>query len=273
MDALDGLPALAPGGTRPACAFFDVDNTIVRGASGFHLAKELYRRRFFRRRDIAWFAWQAAQFFLRGESRERVAAIRSRALGVIRGRTEAEIVDVGEEVYEQVLDSRIFPGARALIRAHLDLGHEVWLVTATPREIGDLMARRLGATGAVATVAQTVDGVYTGELVGDLMHGSRKAEAVRQLAERAGADLADCAAYGDSANDLEMLGTVGHPCAINPDPHLRLHALESDWPVRDFRRRRPGLAQGAVVAGAGAGLWGAVVLLRRLLRHASSGTP
>jgi phosphoserine phosphatase len=110
--------------------------------------------------------------------------------------------------------------------------------------------------------------VYTGELVGDLMHGSRKAEAVRQLSERAGADLADCAAYGDSANDLQMLEIVGHPCAINPDPHLRVHALESRWPVRDLRRRRPGLASsGAAVAGAGAGLWGLVVLVRRFLRR------
>lgn len=268
MDALTGLPVLASSSTRPACAFFDVDNTIVRGASGFHLAKELYRRRFFRRRDIAWFAWQAVQFFLFGEDVGRVTAVRARALGVIRGRTEAEILEVGEEVYETVLDSRIFPGARALVAAHLERGHQVWLVTATPREIGDLMARRLGATGAVATVAQTVDGVYTGELVGDLMHGSRKAEAVRQLSERAGADLADCAAYGDSANDLQMLEIVGHPCAINPDPHLRVHALESRWPVRDLRRRRPGLASsGAAVAGAGAGLWGLVVLARKILRR------
>ncbi|PWD50571.1 HAD-IB family hydrolase [Serinibacter arcticus] len=266
MDALATLPVLTSASTRPACAFFDVDNTLIRGASGFHLAKELYRRRFFRRRDIAWFAGQAIAFFLRGEDVQRVAAVRSRALGVIRGRTEAEIVEIGEEVYEQVLDSRIFPGARALVSAHLEAGHQVWLVTATPREIGELMARRLGATGAVATVAETRDGVYTGELVGDLMHGSRKAEAVRQLAERAGADLKDCAAYGDSVNDLEMLQSVGFPCAINPEPHLRVHALEERWPVRDFRRRRSGLTSGAVVAGAGAGLWGLVVLVRRFAR-------
>lgn len=266
MDALADLPVFASGRTSPSCAFFDVDNTIIRGASGFHIAKELYRRRFFRRRDIAWFAWQATQFFLRGETLERVAAVRARALGVIKGRTEAEIIEIGEEVYEQVLDSRVYPGARALIDAHVAAGDQVWLVTATPREIGELMARRLGATGAVATVAEAVDGVYTGELVGDLMHGSRKARAVERLAEHAGSDPATCAAYGDSFNDLEMLERVGFPCAINPEPHLRVHALEARWPIRDFRRRRPGLTQGAMVAGAGAGAWGLVVLARRLTR-------
>lgn len=267
MDALAALPVFAAGRASPACAFFDVDNTLIRGASGFHLAKELYRRKFFRRRDIAWFAWQAVQFFLTGENLDRVAAVRARALGIIRGRTEAEILEIGEEVYEQVLDSRIFPAARELVRAHLDAGDQVWLVTATPREIGELMARHLGATGAVATVAEIDDGVYTGELVGDLMHGSRKARAVEQITEHAGIDLTSCAAYGDSVNDLEMLERVGYPCAINPEPHLRLHALEARWPVRDFRRRRTPLASSAVVAGAGAGVWGLVVLARRFLHR------
>ena len=84
---------------------------------------------------------------------------------------------------------RIWPGTRALAQLHLDQGQRVWLVTAAPIEIATIIARRLGLTGALGTVAEHVDGVYTGELVGEMLHGSAKAVAVKELADRFGLDL------------------------------------------------------------------------------------
>ena len=218
-----------------ACAFFDVDNTLLRGASSFHLARELYRLHFFPPRDITWFAWQAIAYGLFGESESRIAAIRSRALGMVAGRKQSEVLAIGELVYERELEPRLFAGTRALVADHLAAGHQVWLITATPREIGDLLARKLGASGAVATVAEVEDDVYTGRLVGDLMHAERKALAVAEIAERAGVDLADCYAYGDSINDAPMLSCVGHPTSINPDRPLRALARKHDWPIVRMR--------------------------------------
>ena len=45
-----------------AAAFFDVDNTVMQGASIFHLAKGLHRREFFTTRDILGAAWKQAYF-------------------------------------------------------------------------------------------------------------------------------------------------------------------------------------------------------------------
>ena len=81
---------------------------------------------------------------------------------------------------------RIWPGTRALAQMHLDQGQRVWLVTAAPVEIARTIARRLGLTGALGTVAEHVDGVYTGRLVGDMLHGPAKAVAVLALAEQEG---------------------------------------------------------------------------------------
>lgn len=69
---------------------------------------------------------------------------------------------------------------------HLDAGQQVWLITATPYELAATIARRLGLTGALGTVAESVDGVFTGRLVGDILHGTGKAHAVRSLAIREG---------------------------------------------------------------------------------------
>ena len=257
--------ALVPEGTRVA-AFFDVDNTIIRGASSFHLAVGLYGRGFFRKRDLVRFAFQQARYRVFGENRDQIDEVRSRALEIMRGRSVAEVTAIAEDVYDEVLSLRIYPGTRALLDAHLAEGHAVWLVTATPVEIGELIARRLGTSGALGTIAEHEDGFYTGRLVGDLLHGEAKASAVRALAEREGYDLGACHAYGDSTNDVPILSTVGHPCAINPDRRLRRHAAEVGWPVREFRTRRRQARRGVNAASLAGLAWAVAVVLRAVSR-------
>jgi len=80
-----------------SAAFFDVDNTVMQGASIFHLAKGLHRRKFFTTRDILGAAWKQAYFRLVGvEDPEHVAEARSAALAFIAGHTTEELEQLGE---------------------------------------------------------------------------------------------------------------------------------------------------------------------------------
>ncbi len=235
----DVVPAPAPAPERgQAAAFFDVDNTVIRGASAYHLARELYRRKFFGTFDLVRFAVIQARYLAFGESKDQIDQVRERALSLIAGRTVAEVTAVGEEVYDAVLSLRIFPGTKKLIDEHLAAGDQVWLVTATPVEIGRMIAHRLGVTGCLGTQAEHEYGFYTGRMAGPFMHGAAKAEAVKELAEREGLDLEASYAYGDSLNDLPMMTSVGHPCPINPDRRLRRYASDIGWPIREFRGKR-----------------------------------
>nr|WP_246305320.1 HAD-IB family hydrolase [Nocardioides marinisabuli] len=258
--------ALVTPSDPTSAAFFDVDNTIMQGASIFHLARGLHRRKFFTTREIAGAAWKQAYFRVVGvEDPEHVADARNSALGFIAGHTVAELQELTEEIFDEAMAHRIWPGTRAQAQLHLDQGQRVWLVTAAPIEIAQVIARRLGLTGAMGTVAEHHDGVYTGRLVGDMLHGPAKAEAVRALAEREQLDLAACSAYSDSFNDLPMLSMVGDPCAINPDARLRAHAREAGWRIRDYRTGRKAARAGLVLgaaAGAVSGTVAAGVALR-----------
>jgi HAD superfamily hydrolase (TIGR01490 family) len=250
-----------------SAAFFDVDNTVMQGASIFHLARGLHRREFFTTRDILGAAWKQVYFRVAGvEDPEHVADARASALSFIAGHTVAELESLGEEIFDERMAHRIWPGTRALAQLHLDQGQRVWLVTAAPIEIATIIARRLGLTGALGTVAEHVDGVYTGALVGEMLHGSAKAVAVRELADRFGLDLERCSAYSDSYNDLPLLNAVGNPCAINPDTRLRDHARSHGWQIRDYRTGRKAARAGvfaAAVAGGVAGTVAAGAAIRR----------
>ncbi|MFD8481307.1 HAD family hydrolase [Kitasatospora sp. NPDC059673] len=267
--APEGDHTPVPGDVR-AAAFFDCDNTILRGAAIFYLGVGLYRRRFFTRRDLARFAWQQASFRLRGaENADHIADARDSALSLVAGKRTADLERICEEIFEPVLAEKVWPGTRALVQMHLDAGQRAWLVTAAPQEVARLIARRLGMTGALGTVAETRDGEYTGRLVGGMLHGPAKAAAVQALARREHLDLARCAAFSDSANDIPMLSLVGHPYVINPDAALRRHARAMGWRVRDFRTGRKAARIGipaAAALGVAAGAAAAAVAMRRRQR-------
>ncbi|MEV8442547.1 HAD-IB family hydrolase [Actinosynnema sp. NPDC051121] len=254
---------IGPSGSAPtdltAAAFFDVDNTMMMGASIFHFARGLAARKYFKNSDLAGFAWQQLKFRVGGrEDPQSVAASREQALSFVAGRSVAELVSLGEEIYDELMADRIWAGTQALAQMHLDAGQRVWLVTATPVELAQIIARRLGLTGALGTVSESRDGIYTGRLVGDLLHGRAKAHAVRALAAKEGLDLRRCTAYSDSVNDVPMLSVVGTAVAVNPDSGLRETARKRGWEIRDFRTGRKAAKIGVPsVLGAGA-LAGAV---------------
>ena len=243
-------------------AFFDVDNTIIRGASAYHIARGLRERGFFTRTDILRFAFEQAKYQLFGESHDQMDAVKAEASRIVKGWSVAEMSTVGEEVWDEVLASRVYSGTKAIIDEHLAKGHEVWLVTATPQELGRLIAHKLGGTGALGTIAEHENGYYTGVLTGGLLHGPRKAVAIKELAEQTGLDLAASYAYGDSSNDVFMLEVVGHPCAINPDGKLRRTALERGWPMKEFRNRRKDGRRGIVKASITGSVWVILAVLR-----------
>ncbi len=251
-----------------AAAFFDVDNTMMRGASIFHFARGMAARKFINTGDMASFVWQQLKFRIGGRElgQDEIQASREHALSFVAGRPTSELVELGEEIYDELMVDRIWSGTRALAQLHLDAGERVWLVTATPVELAMIIARRLGLTGALGTVAESVDGVYTGRLIGDILHGGAKAQAVRSLAAKEGLDLRRCTAYSDSSNDVPMLTVVGTAVAVNPDPDLRDIARARGWEIRDFRTGRKAARIGVpsvLGAGAVAGALAAGVAYRR----------
>ncbi len=265
---VEGPPSVEADPT--AAAFFDVDNTMMMGASLFWFARGLAARKYFTTRDLAGFVWQQAKFRIAGnESAGDMHTIRENALAFVAGREVADIASAGEEIYDELMADRIWTGTRVLAQQHLNAGQRVWLVTATPVELASIIAHRLGLTGALGTVSEIVDGKYTGRLVGELMHGPAKAEAVLALAEREGLDLTRCTAYSDSANDLPMLSLTGTAVAVNPDSELRAIARSRGWQIRDFRTGRTaakiGVPTVAAAAVSGGVVGGAIALRRRKL--------
>jgi HAD superfamily hydrolase (TIGR01490 family) len=221
----------------PIVAFFDVDNTLLRGASMYHMAKAARRVHIIKTREIFKFAWHQATFLFVGENLKQLGSIKDRAVQIIGGHTEVELRELANEVFDRDIKNRLWPETVGLTKEHLAKGHQVWLISATPRIVGSVIAERLGLTGALGTEFVTAeDGVFEGGFEGEVLHGDAKAVAAGNLVTRLGARLADCWAYSDSRNDIPLLTMVGHQVVVNPDARLAEHAKELSWPVLQLRR-------------------------------------
>ena len=211
----------------------------MQGSSLFFLSKGMYQRGFFTKKDISNFVLANLRYHLSGvENKEEIAKIQNAACGFIRGHAASEIEKMGFEIYDEYVSPALWQGTIEIAHDHLNAGEEVWLITASPREMADLIAKRLGFTGALGTVAEVENGVYTGNLDGNLLHGQEKVTAVNKLALHERIDLRNSYAYSDSHHDIPLLEAVGKPRVINPDTQLQVRALRDHWPIHDFRKAR-----------------------------------
>jgi HAD superfamily hydrolase (TIGR01490 family) len=216
-----------------AAAFFDLDRTLLRRSSALALAGTFRRRGLISRRQLAKAALWQLLFVLRGASHEAVRRAAEDGLVVLRGFTPEAMRELVAEAMEPVLRPLVYAEPLQLVRRHRERGDAVYIVSATLQEIVQGIADDLGFDGALGTVCEVRDGVYTGKAIRAL-HAENKARCIGEL----GFDLAASTAYSDSHTDLPFLEAVGHPVAANPDRKLRRIASARGWPVLEFRERR-----------------------------------
>ncbi|HEX7169166.1 MAG TPA: HAD-IB family hydrolase [Acidimicrobiales bacterium] len=212
-------------------AFFDLDRTVLRGASGPILTEALQAAGLAPDRSVPGQGLLYRLFDIVGETLPSMALARAAAL-VTRGWPREAVQAAANEVAEK-LDTLVAPYARGLLDEHRKAGRPVVLTTTTPYDLICPFAERLGFDDVVATrYAEDADGAYTGKLEGEFVWAAGKLRAVRRWADAQGVDLAGSYAYSDSVYDLPLLGAVGHPHAVNPDPRLLAVAAVRRWPVR-----------------------------------------
>jgi HAD superfamily hydrolase (TIGR01490 family) len=218
-------------------AFFDLDRTLLRRSSTLALAGSFRRYGVIKRRDVAKAALWQLLFVAHGASAERVRKAAEDGLMLLRGFSPDELRELVAEAMEPVLKPLVYSEALELVEEHRRRGERSYIVSAALQEVVDALAAELGFDGALGTICEVEDGVFTGRGIRSC-HGAKKADALRELAAGEGFDLTASTAYSDSHTDLPFLEAVGHPVAVNPDRGLRRIAEERGWPILRFERRR-----------------------------------
>jgi HAD superfamily hydrolase (TIGR01490 family) len=257
----DGGSSERAGGAGPrSAAFFDLDRTLMAGSSGWHFVRAAYEEGMIDRRRLAGDTLEALKFRLWGSTDAGTAKVRARLGTYLEGVSERDLRRLAPRVLAGVLP-RLYPQMLAVAYEHQDAGRPIYICTAASQEMASLLSLVLSFDGGIGSRSEVLDGVYTGREGGLFTYREGKAQAIRELAERKGLDLAGSYAYSDSESDLPMLRAVGHPVAVNPDSTLARVAAQEGWEVLRFDRlhRRLKLAAAASAAAAAGGAGRAVL--------------
>ncbi|MBT8232913.1 MAG: HAD-IB family hydrolase, partial [Bacteroidia bacterium] len=212
-------------------AFFDLDKTLISGFS----AKEFFATRLTSgKMTPKEILAQLSGVLVYAKGKKDFAGLAAISAKGVKGIKEEAFIKIGEEVYMKHLSNSIYPESRALVDAHLSMGHTVAIVSAaTPYQVKPI-ARDLGIDHIMCTEMELEDDTFTGNIVDPPCWGEGKAKAGVLLSEKHNLDLKKSHFYTDSIEDLPLLEIVGHPHPINPDAELSRIAFENDWPIHRF---------------------------------------
>ena len=150
---------------------------------------------------------------------------------LLRGVTQAQLTAMGEWVVEHHLwPARRVEAVTAVQSAHAaaratDPSVELVLATGGYQPIAAAFAQRLGATIALGTPFELINGRATGKLAAPTQSGEEKARSARACA--AGGRI--LAAFGDTAADIPLLKLAERAVAVAPDSALALEAARAGW--------------------------------------------
>ena len=232
-------------------AFFDFDGTII---FGYSIATIFLERVISGKLAPHDAVMQFIQLVGHGFGGTPYSELLRESAETLAGANEQEFTDLGETVFEKYLAGAIYPETRSIIRAHQAKGHTVAIVSSATHYQIDPIARELDIEHVICNQFETEDGVFTGELEGEMVYADGKRVVADALAADLGTDLAKCYFYSDGFEDLPLMEAVGHPRPLNPDMRLSQTARMRMWPVREFDSRgfpgfrefiRTGLVYGA----------------------------
>ncbi|NMN99797.1 HAD-IB family hydrolase [Gordonia sp. TBRC 11910] len=228
-DRLEQIKA-APSGKQIG-AFFDYDGTLLDGFSATAILRARLRSREVTGKEVL----DGLLIALRGCSSEQdFAEVLAATKPAFVGKTYAELLETGEELFKHDTSSKLRPQMWQIIRAHRAKGHRIVIASSATRFQIEPIAKQIDADHALATDVEVIDGVCTGNILGRPLWGPGKAAAVRRLAAEYDLDLGASFAYSDGNEDVPYLESVGNPAAVSPQHELRAVAESRGWPILDL---------------------------------------
>jgi len=216
--------------TSSGAAFFDLDRTLLSGASGEVFAGAMRMAGLTGPNPVPGERLLFGLFNAIGETLPSMVLARQ-AVALAAGRSRSAVAEAAESVADD-LCALVQPFAETAFAAHREAGRPIVLATTTPYDLVKPFADRLGLDDVVATrYGVSADGTYDGTLDGPFVWSAGKLAAITDWADRHDVDLAESYAYSDSVYDTPMLAAVGHPIVVNPDPRMVLVAAARRWPT------------------------------------------
>ncbi|MEO9274601.1 HAD family phosphatase [Marinomonas sp. 5E14-1] len=212
-----------------ALAFFDLDNTLVKGDTAQAFSEYL-----------AASALPTADDFLAVNEKYmeeyddgtlNLEAYMHYTLAPLFTLDRVKVGALIRDFIDTVVSTMIPDSTHTLLAKHKDAGDDIVIISATGIHLVEPITKYLGVEYALGVNIEIIDDYITGKLIGIPTFREGKVIHAEQWAKDHGYKLEEAYFYSDSHNDLPLLEKVGYPVAVGPDPVLKKVAEEKNWPI------------------------------------------
>ena len=217
---------------KPVVAFFDLDNTLLDGANGNIYAIRMVREGYMKPRVLLQVLRYTILYKMNRLPRREVY---KKVLDIMGHYTVTEMIAFMDRNFESHIVPKLYQGGVNIVREHREQGHSTVIATAAGEYIAERVRVQLGADDIIASYTPIKGDHMTSEEMGPMAFMEVKLDMAMEYCREKGADPADCWFYSDSASDLPLLETVGHPVMVNPQLKLRQETRGRGWPVLHFK--------------------------------------
>lgn len=219
---------MQPSNNGKVCAFFDLDKTLLSETTANLYSKYLYKKGDIKR----WEMIKASYLYLKYRlNLLDVETMMKRFARERKGRSESGMISFCESWFQSAVKDYIYPHAKEWIENHKDSGHITAVLSGSIKYTCEPIVRFLGIDHCLSTQLEVEDGIFTGRVIEPICVGEGKIYWAKRFSEENGINIEESYFYTDSASDIPMLGLVGNPIVVNPDPILRAEAKRRGWRI------------------------------------------
>jgi HAD superfamily hydrolase (TIGR01490 family) len=212
-------------------AFFDLDDTLIRGNSGRLLLKTAYHEKLIGLSDVIKALWLSFLFRFRLRDTEKIIH------GMVKwlnGVSENDLNELVKRAFTGTGSKMINEQAKSEIEFHRENNAQLVILSSALYPVCRTVADMLGMDDIICTGLEIKDGKYSGIPSGRLCFGNEKRLRMTDYCEKFNKRTGEAWFYSDSHTDITTLNAAGHPVCVNPDRRLRKAAVKNGWLIYEW---------------------------------------
>jgi HAD superfamily hydrolase (TIGR01490 family) len=219
-------------------AIFDLDNTLIAGDSDHAWGEFLVDNGIV---DKVKYKQANDRFYADYERGELdIHAYLTFSLEPLTQFDASQLANLHQQFMRDKIDPMRLTKAEQLLQQHRAQGDYLLIITSTNLFITQPIADSLRVDHILATEAEIINGLYTGNIIGTPCYQEGKITRLRQWLTQAdtfgfSGDMENCLFYSDSINDVPLMEQVDNPIAVDPDSALEQYAKDKNWKIISLR--------------------------------------
>jgi HAD superfamily hydrolase (TIGR01490 family) len=170
------------------------------------------------------------------KSSKEVIHIMNYSFSFSKGEPEEKLENLINEFFDKDIKNNIFSEIINIIKKHKAEGRELLIISSAIDAIVGRVAKFLEINNYIGTKLETIDGKFTGKILGDIVYGKNKIDFAKDFISENNLDFKNSWVYTDHHSDLDLMALSSNPHAVNPEKTLKKEAEKRNWPVLMFSK-------------------------------------